>query len=552
MNAEPELTGPGAPFELWHQLVLGERMVVFRDRAPHLRALLEHSARFGSAEYLVFDELRLNYRDHLKRVASVARALEERFGVRKGDRVAILAANCPEWIVTFWAALSLGALPVGLNAWWAGDEIRFALDDCRPKVLIADEKRLARLGGNLPQVAIVGVEDDFGALYDWDREAALPSTPLAEDDPAAILYTSGTTGRPKGVVHTHRNVIALVQLQLLHGARMAKLLGRAAAPAAKPAQRCMLVSNPLFHVSGLYTQVVTSLAVGAKTVWTRGRFDAGRVLELIARERVTSWSPHGAMGPRVLRHPDVGKWDLSSVVNLGTGGAPVPPSLQAGLRAIFPNAANAMTVGYGLTEGTALACLAYGADLEAHPESVGRPLATIELELRGDDGRPVAPGDEGEIHLRSPLVMKEYFRRPEETAAAICRNRWLRTGDVGRMIEGRLYVSARRRDLILRGAENVSPLEIERRLEAHPSVKEAAVIGVPHPELGQEVKAFVVASDGAEPRPQELAAWVAETLAYYKVPSRWEVRSAALPRNASGKLLRQVLADGGGSPFIEE
>jgi acyl-CoA synthetase (AMP-forming)/AMP-acid ligase II len=545
-GSDASLTGPGAPFELWLELVRGERMVVFRDRAPHLRALLEQSARFGAAEYVVFEDgPRLTYRDHLKAVAQVARAFETNFAIKKGDRVAILAANSPEWIVAFWAALSLGALPVAFNAWWAADEIHYALDDCRPKVLIADEKRLARLGGAHTDARVVSIEHDFARLASFDAEATLPSVPLDEDDPAAILYTSGTTGRAKGVVHTHRNILALVQLQLLHGAKVT----RGQAPSGP---RTTLVTNPLFHVSGLYTQAVIALAIGARTVWTRGRFDAGRVLELIARERVTAWSPHGAMGPRVVRHPDARKHDLSSVRNLGTGGAPVPAWLQEGLRATFPNASAALTVGYGLTESTALACLHYGAELQAHPDSVGRPLPTVELEIRGDDGRPVATGREGEIHLRSPLVMREYFRRPDDTARAIGPGRWLRTGDVGRLVEGRLYLSARRHDLILRGAENVSPLEIERRLEAHPLVREAAVVGVPHAELGQEVMAIVVGHDGAEPSPAELASWVGETLAYFKVPSRWQVRRAPLPRNASGKLLRRVLADGGESPFVDE
>jgi acyl-CoA synthetase (AMP-forming)/AMP-acid ligase II len=537
---ERELTGPSAPFEMRLGSVLGERMVVFNSRAPHLRALLAASARWGDAEYLVFDERRISYREHLRLVSSVARALEERFGVKKGDRVAICAANCPEWIVTFWAALSLGALPVAMNGWWAGDEIRFALEDCRPKVLIADDKRLARLKSD-PGVPVISVENDFAALT--RDEAALPEVPIDEDDAACILYTSGTTGRPKGVVHTHRNVIALVQLQLFHGARMAAIVKKDPEKVLleSTAQRTTLVTNPLFHVSGLYTQVVTSLVTGARTVWTRGRFDPLRVLQVIERERVSGWSPHGAMGPRVIAHPDAGSYDLSSVTNLGSGGAPVPRALQEGLRRLFPNARAALTVGYGLTEATALATIAWGAELETHPTTVGKPLPTVEVSLR-----------DGEIFLRSPLVMRGYWERPEETAAALGPGRWLRTGDLGRFEDGRLYIEARRRDLILRAAENVAPVEIEQRLEAHPRVKEAAVIGVPHPELGQEVKAVVVPHDGAEVRAEELSSWVADALAYFKVPALWEIRRTPLPRNAAGKLMRHLVSDGADTPFVED
>ena len=538
---EADLLAPGGPFEMRVETVLGERMRVFKNRPPNLRTWLADSAQRGDADYLVFDApdaRRLSYREHLARVASVARALQERYGVQKGDRVGILAANCPEWILAFWASMSLGALPVGMNGWWAGDEIRFALSDCQPKVLIADRKRLARLDGADPGMPVITVEEDFRALEEHDLTAALPNVPLDEDDATAILYTSGTSGRSKGVVHTHRNVIALVMLQLFHGARMM----RVATPLPADVQRCSLVSNPLFHVSGLYTQVVTSLVTGAKTVWTRGRFDPQRVLELIQQERVTSWSPHGSMGPRVVHHPDVAKYDLSSVLNLGSGGAPVPRPLQEALRATFPNASSTLTVGYGLTEGTALACIAFGADLAAHPDSVGRPMPTVELEIRAA----------GEIYLRGPLIMKEYWNRPDETAASIKAGRWLRTGDIGRIADDRLYVESRKRDLILRGAENVSPVEIERRLEAHPAVREAAVVGVPHPELGQEVMAFVVPNGDAPLTADALTAWVAQALAYFKVPSKWELRDTPLPRNASGKLLRRVLTDGGDSGFIED
>jgi acyl-CoA synthetase (AMP-forming)/AMP-acid ligase II len=503
-------------------------MQVFSRRDPHLRALFAQASRWSDAEYLVFGDERLTYGVVQRQVASTARALEEKFAVGKGDRVAILAANCPEWIVSFWAAVCLGAVPVAMNGWWVGEEIRFALDDCQPKLLIADERRLSRLPQ--PGLPVVTVEHEFARLREYDPQAPLPAVPIDEDDPACILYTSGTSGRPKGVVHTHRNIIALSMLQLYHGARMAS--------GASPSRRCALVTNPLFHVSGLYTQVVTLLLIGAKTVWTRGRFDPVQVMQLIERERVTGWSPHGAMGPRVYNHPDVGKFDLSSVVSLGTGGAPISNEVQAGLMRIFPNARAAFTVGYGLTECTALATVNWGAELEAHPDSAGRPLPTVEVDVV-----------DGEIRVRSPLVMKEYFRRPEETATAIGPGRWLRTGDMGRIEDGRLYVETRKRDLILRGAENVNPVEIEQCLERHPAVLEAAVLGVEHAELGEEVKAVVVVK--APVAQSELAAWVGASLAYYKVPAHWELRAAPLPRNASGKVMKPLLA-GEIDPFLRE
>jgi acyl-CoA synthetase (AMP-forming)/AMP-acid ligase II len=260
---------------------------------------------------------------------------------------------------------------------------------------------------------------------------------------------------------------------------------------------------------------------------------------------------------RVVNHPDVGRYDLSSVTAIGSGGAPVPAELLARMREVFPNARGSMGVGYGLTESTALATLNWGEELEARPGSVGRPLPTVEVEIRDLDGKAVAEGVEGEIWIRGPLVMKEYWRRPLETAEAIGPRRWLRTGDIGRLEDGHLTVNSRRRDLILRGAENVYPAEIEQCLEAHPAVAEAAAVGVVHPELGQEVKAIVVPSEGVSEAalaelPGSLELWCRERLAYFKVPAHWELRRTPLPRNATGKILKQVLTDGATSPFVDE
>jgi len=556
-DIELRLTGPGGPFEIVEEPVLGESMRVFRERPRSLRALLEGSAAHGANEYLVCDDgRRFTYAEHLRLVASVARALRERFGVGPGDRVAILAANCPEWIIAFWATTSLGAIAVGLNGWWVRDEIRYGLADCEPKLLIGDRKRLARIEGERHGIAVVEVESQFGALADFDRAAALPDAPIDEDAAATILYTSGTTGRPKGAVNTHRGIVALTRLQLFHGARlMLKAVADAAArgeslPArAKPAS---LINTPLFHVSGLYAGAVTSLATGLRTVWTTGRFDPLHVMQLIERERVTAWGPMGTMLHRVLSHPDFGRFDLSSVVQIGSGGAPLPAALFARMREAFPNARGSFGVGYGLTESTALATLNFGEELEARPESVGRALPTIEVEIRDAEGKPLPEGMEGEIALRGPLVMKEYWRRPRETAEVLAPGRWLRTGDIGRLEDGYLYVNSRRRDLILRGGENVYPAEIEQCLESHPEIREAAVVGVEHAELGQEVKAIVVPADGASLDFEALRRFVAERLAYFKVPAHWELRREPLPRNATGKVLKNVLTAGATNPYLEE
>jgi acyl-CoA synthetase (AMP-forming)/AMP-acid ligase II len=548
---EQTLTARGAPFEIAPEPVLGQVIPVFVNREPNLRAILEASVAHGDAEYIVCGDQRISFAEHGRIVASVASALRERFGVEKGDRVAILAANCPEWIVSFWAAVSLGAIPVGMNGWWAADEILYALGDSEPKILIGDSKRLARIAGADVACPIVEIESDFEKLWHHDLEAPLPDVPIDEDDPATILYTSGTTGRPKGAVNTHRNIIALCRVQVFHGLRNAMLnAGKTPDPLAP--KNCMMINTPLFHVSGLYAGAVTLLATGVRTVWTTGRFDPETVLRLIEEERVTNWGPMGTMLHRVLNHPDFGKYDLSSLRNIGSGGAPMSVEMQARVREAFPKIGSQMGLGYGLTESTALATLNFGEELIAHPESVGRPLPTIDVEIRDADGTPLPEGCEGDVYLRGPLVMKEYWRRPDETAETVVAGRWLRTGDIGWLEEGRLTINSRKRDLILRASENVYPAEIEMCLEAHPDVREAAVVGVPHEELGQEVKAIVVPEEGRMPDPADLAAWVGGRLAYYKVPAHWELRDALLPRNAAGMIMKHVLTGDADNPFVEE
>jgi acyl-CoA synthetase (AMP-forming)/AMP-acid ligase II len=550
---EAQLLAPGAPFELAEDEVLGERAHVFANRARSLRDVLLRAREFSQAEYLVFQdadrERRYTFGEHEKLVARTARALEDRYGVGPGDRVAILAANCPEWIISFWATVSLGAVCVGLNGWWTEDEIRYAVGHSKPRILIADRKRAARIKGALG-VPLLVIEDAFCELLDAHPDAQLPTQPIAESDPAIILYTSGTTGRAKGVVHTHGNVTNMVMVAFFHGARL--MMSNPTQGELPQLPNSILVTSPLFHVSGLHCAAVTGLAGGAKTVWPMGRFDPERTLELIERETITGWGYTATVLHRLIHHPKAHEFDLSSFRSVGGGGSPIPAPLIEKARKLFPQCSQTMGVGYGLTEGTAFATLNAGQELADDPSSVGRPVPTVEVEIRDADGKPVADGVEGEIHLRGPLVMLQYWEDPDATAEAIKPGRWLRTGDVGHLLHGKLYIASRKRDLILRGGENVYPFEIEQRLEAHPAVAEAAVIGVDHDELGQEVKAFVVPEAGQTIDHEELTAWASGALAYYKVPSAWETRRDPLPRNATGKVLKNALRDERDSMFIEE
>jgi acyl-CoA synthetase (AMP-forming)/AMP-acid ligase II len=294
------------------------------------------------------------------------------------------------------------------------------------------------------------------------------------------------------------------------------------------------------------------LQLGGKLVTRPGKFDPADVLRLMEAERVTLWSALGAMGPRVATHPDVARRDLSSMRNVGFGGAPASPAVQELLRKAVPTAAQNVGIGYGSSETVAVPASIRGPEYQLHPETAGRITPMHEIEIRSPDGQVRPDGQEGEIHVRSAYLMREYWDDPAATEETILPGRWLATGDIGRVEDELLYINSRARDMILRSAENVYPVEIEYRLDEHPEVRESAVVGVDHPELGQEVKAIVVPEPNTSVDPEKLASWCSETLAAFKVPSLWEIRSEPLPRNASGKILKNVLTGDAEISQIEE
>lgn len=529
------LTAPGAPFELVEENVLGSWMLVFKNRAHSLGQLLRESVAFGDRDYVVTATAQLSFAEHAAQVASLAAALRDEHGVQLGDRVAIAAANSPEWITAFWAAASLGAVTVGFNAWWSRAEIAYAVGHVGPRVIIADAKRAPLLPD--ADVTVLTVEEDLPRLARQSPGTALPDVHVDEDAPGVIVYTSGTSGKPKGAVHSHRNLLAVVEFHRLNDA-----LAAAFGEPTPPKEKRYLLTMPLFHIASLHNLAVPRLATGSTAVVHQGAFDVDRVLRLIEQRRVTNWGAVPTMANRLVEHGDLSRYDLSSLRAFALASAPSSPAFKARLREALPFAEQALADSYGLTESSTACTVASPLDLAEAPDSVGRPIVTVQVEVRDDHGKPVPEGTEGEVCVRSQFVMLGYWNDPSATAAAIRDDRWLHTGDIGVLEQGRLRLSSRRSDLILRGGENVYPVEVEAVLAEHPSVRESAVFGVEHPDLGQEVAAVVVVKDGAKLTADELTRYVADKLAYYKVPSRWRLTTQPLPINATGKVLRREVS----------
>lgn len=548
-EATARVTAPGQRFETAEVVLDGIAQTVFRHGPATVRDIVASWPGRGDDLFLVYEDERRSFADVADEVAALGAALVGRYGVRPGDRVAIAMRNLPEWVVAFAATTAVGAVSVSLNGWWTADELAFGLEDSGATVLVADPERVertraacARLG-----VAVIGARlapDEVPDGVDrWEDVvilgAELPSVEIDPGDDATILYTSGTTGRPKGAVSTHR---AITQALMGFGCRTAiQRLRRPDEAAAAAAQRpVFILVVPLFHVTGCVAVMLSCAAMGAPLVMMR-KWSAERALELIERERVTNFVGVPTQSWDLLESPRFAEHDTSSLVSVGGGGAPAPPTLVARVDAGFGR--GRPSIGYGMTETNAYGPGNSGEDYVTHPTSTGRGTPILEIEVRDPEGRPVPAGAQGEIWFKGPHLIRGYWNRPDATAETIVDG-WLRTGDIGRVdADGFVYVEDRAKDLVLRAGENVSCAEVEAAVYEHPAVYEAAVFGLPHERLGEEVAVAVLPRPGHRLDPDELRAHVAARVAAFKVPSRVIVVDATLPRNAAGKILKRQLRD---------
>jgi long-chain acyl-CoA synthetase len=548
------LTAPGQLFEIEETIIRGTTTRVWKHAPPSLAAILANSLAHGNLDFLVHENERWTFERHYRAVATLANDLATRFGVQKGDRVAIAMRNLPEWSVAFWATAAIGAVVVPLNAWWTGAELAYGLQDSGTTVLACDEPRLSRLAPELeqlPELRVLVARPEAGPLpagvtaipdllVGAAADAELPAVAIEPEDEATIFYTSGTTGSPKGVLGTHRNICTnLVSLGFVavRGAQRA-----AGTPLSSPAtgRNVYLLSVPFFHVTGCHSVLVASLAAGNEIVLMR-RWDAGRALELIEAEGVTTFGGVPAMVWQAMEHPDFDRRDLSSLRNVAYGGAPAAPKLARAIEERFPG--RIPSNGYGLTETSSVTTMNSGVDYLRHPDSVGVPVPVCDLKVVDEGGGTLDPGEVGELWIKGPNVVMGYWNKPAETAATFSDG-WLHSGDVARIDdEGFVYIVDRAKDLVIRGGENISSVEVEAALFEHPAVTDAAVIGIPHPVLGEEVAAIVHTAPGARVTERELQEHVAARLAAFKVPVQIWFSADPLPRNPAGKILKRDLRD---------
>ncbi|WP_405431706.1 class I adenylate-forming enzyme family protein [Streptomyces anulatus] len=562
---EASLTAPGAPFAV----VIGERGTPeYADGPRTLREFVETTWAYRDTPFLIAGEQRYSYAEFFAAASALAVRLRERYGLRSGDRAVIAMRNHPEWQIAFWAAQLAGLVAVPLNAWWAEDEFRHALEDCEPGVLLVDGERLGRVAGwarrtGTRVVLFHGGHGGHGGHGDHegygdhgerpegdetglrveryeefpapDPLAAPPDVEPRPEDDATILYTSGTTGRPKGAVATHLAQAGAALNPRYHAA--ASALARGVIPGQGPAP-VSLMTFPFFHVAA-FTGFYGAMAAGGTLVLMH-KWDADEALRLIRAHRVTHFAGVPTTGLQLLEAAERAGDGLEGLTLFSTGGAPAPPALVARLTARYGERVEPRN-GYGLTETSGGVLAHFGDEYRAEPGGAGRPTPVTEVRVAGPSGEELPDGEAGELWLRGQSLFRGYWRDAAATGESFGGGGWFRTGDLAVRREGRVSIVDRIKDVVIRGGENVYCVEVEGVLHDHPDVADAAVLGIPHPVLGEEVAAVVRPRPGAGVTAGALREHVGGKLAAFKVPARVLFTDGPLPRNATGKLLKNRL-----------
>ena len=545
------LTAPDQYFAIEERDVGQRHLRVWKNAPRTLRDVFLAGQQFGERVYIGYQGEALSYAEHARQVGALARALVSTFGIRQGDRVALAMRNYPEWPVAFWAVSTIGAVIVPVNAWLTERELRHVIGDCGARLLIADRQRAESVAPWMRETALEAIVvargdgrlagvHDLAELVRPGVDATLPAAEIGPDDDATIFYTSGTTGLPKGAVGTQRNICSSV---FAGGYMVLRTLIRRGG---KPEDMALMAQHPqtglltvpFFHVTGCVGGLINMYSGGGRLLLMH-KWDPLVALELIERERVNFFVGVPTLAWQLLEHPEASKHDLTSLNSIAFGGAAAAPELYRRLRDSLPNAAP--STGYGITETSATVAAFGGPDYGRHPDAAGAPLPVCEFRFVDADGHDVAPGALGEIWVRGPGVVRGYWNNPDATANAF-HDGWFRTGDIGRMDEeGLVYIVDRLKDMIIRGGENIYCAEVEAALLECPGVRSAAVIGVPHVQLGEEVGAVLQVETAGAEQEATIRATMAGKLAAFKQPTRYWLRTGELPVGATGKILKREI-----------
>jgi long-chain acyl-CoA synthetase len=558
-EAHAILTAPGARFEMDEVVIRGVRTRVWKNLPPTLREIVQLSRLYGARDFLVYENDRASFESFYRAAVAVAYELQSH-GVKKGTRVAIIMRNLPEWVVAFYGAAILGAIVTPLNAWWTGPELEYGLVDSGTEVAFVDAERLERIAEHFvncpdlkhvyvcrysdetPHPIVTRLEDVIGMVNDWSAlpDRPMPEVAIAPDDDATILYTSGTTGRPKGALGTHRNMNSNIFATASAAARNFLRRGEeipVVDPLTAP-QRSSLLSVPFFHATGCFAVLNPTLVAGGKIVLMR-KWDPEIAMPLIEREKINQAGGVPTIAWQLIEHPARGKYDLSSLESVSYGGAPSAPELVRKIVETFPKSVPGN--GWGMSETSATFTSHLAEDYENRPDSCGPAAPVGDMKVVDPDGKTLGVNEVGELWAKGPQVVKGYWNKPEATAETF-HDGWVKTGDLARLDEeGFCFIIDRAKDMLIRGGENIYCIEVENVLYDHPAVMDAALVGVPHRTLGEEPGAVVTLKPGAEASEAELRAFVAERLAAFKVPVRVVFWPETLPRNANGKIMKNEL-----------
>lgn len=543
------LTGEAGPFPIQEKVIGDSIRRVFGGLPDNLRDYYASAIPHADKDFIVDQDRCFTFAEVLQQAGRLSHALVDHYGIEKGDRVAIAMRNAPEWCISFMAITALGAVAVPMNSWWQGDELVYGLKDSGAGMVILDGTRYARMEAWLQEsgLPVLGVDtggaplpsdvDRLETLLSSSAPSSFPDSEIDPEDLALILFTSGSTGKPKGVFSTQRNVISALGTWLVAISAMAIVAGTMGEePEIQPA---ILLTVPLFHVTGLHSLFLLSFPVGRKVVMMR-KWDVDIALELIEAEKITHFNGVPTMSMELMNHPRLADYDVSTLVDIQAGGAARPADQVATLLERFPGAMP--SVGYGLTETNAIGSILGQEDYVDRPDSVGRPIPPlVEHRIIDAQGIRVASGEVGEICIRSPANASGYWNCPEENVGTF-NDDWVHTGDAGYQDEeGFLYIVDRLKDIIIRGGENISCLEVEEALYAHEGIVEAAVFSLPDERLGEIVGATVLIQTGSDLDCDQVQAFLGSRLAAFKIPQHVWFHSKPLPRIAAGKIAKNQL-----------